>query len=218
MKIGEAGEAFFVFEADGSIPDDLVTSPLLEATQPGQSNADTQRIGRFGAKEDSKGAGSPGKTEEMSAASQEPDFLDLNASSQDDTTKPESSSEQQPIPSTALPSKVEGSSPSLLARTAHLGKAVLSAAVETEKSQRDKLKDLSLKHAFVETEKDTREFIQDQANAARNLSGLSTEEPPVASDKGDEALPDGGMDKGQPPDVEYTDSKQCCWILSKILF
>ncbi|KAI9429802.1 lipin, N-terminal conserved region-domain-containing protein [Lactarius indigo] len=33
MKIGEAGEAFFVFETDGDVPDDLITSPLLEPTQ-----------------------------------------------------------------------------------------------------------------------------------------------------------------------------------------
>jgi len=33
MKIGDAGEAFFVFEADQDVPEDLITSPLLEATQ-----------------------------------------------------------------------------------------------------------------------------------------------------------------------------------------
>lgn len=32
MKIGDAGEAFFVFETDEDIPDDLATSPLLTAT------------------------------------------------------------------------------------------------------------------------------------------------------------------------------------------
>lgn len=32
MKIGDAGEAFFLFEADQDVPEDLITSPLLEAT------------------------------------------------------------------------------------------------------------------------------------------------------------------------------------------
>jgi hypothetical protein len=34
MKIGEAGEAFFVFETDSDVPDELITSPLLQPTQP----------------------------------------------------------------------------------------------------------------------------------------------------------------------------------------
>lgn len=33
MKIGEAGEAFFIFETEEDIPEDLMTSPLLEATR-----------------------------------------------------------------------------------------------------------------------------------------------------------------------------------------
>lgn len=33
MKIGEAGEAFFVLETDEDVPEDLLTSPLLEATK-----------------------------------------------------------------------------------------------------------------------------------------------------------------------------------------
>jgi phosphatidate phosphatase PAH1 len=28
MKVGETGEAFFVFETDGNVPEDLQTSPL----------------------------------------------------------------------------------------------------------------------------------------------------------------------------------------------
>lgn len=56
MKIGEAGEAFFVFETDDdNIPEDLITSPLLEATQPGHSNLDVA-TGRFGSKEDEGGS------------------------------------------------------------------------------------------------------------------------------------------------------------------
>lgn len=52
MKIGEAGEAFFVFETDEDVPADLITSPILEATNPSAPN-DTQleqqqHTGRFG--------------------------------------------------------------------------------------------------------------------------------------------------------------------------
>ncbi|KAL5487690.1 NED1 [Sanghuangporus weigelae] len=49
MKIGDAGEAFFVFETDSDVPEDLITSPLLEATRPDQSSAHVG-AGRFGAK------------------------------------------------------------------------------------------------------------------------------------------------------------------------
>lgn len=199
MKIGEAGEAFFVFEADGDVPDDLVTSPLLEATQPGQSNADAQRVGRFGAQEETKGADGLDK----SAASQEPDFLDLNASPQDDTSKSDAVTQQSVASEPSLP--IAESSPnissSLLDRTAQLGKAVLDAAVETEKSQKDRLEDETLKHAFLETGKDAQVFIQDTASAVQN----SISQAPVA--KGDEALPDSDVDKGRPPDVQYTESK-----------
>ena len=74
MKIGDAGEAFFVFETDEDIPDNIATSPLLEATRPGQSNAaQVQHTGRFGAKEEASRASS--QTQDI----QEPDFLDLNA-------------------------------------------------------------------------------------------------------------------------------------------
>ncbi|KAF9031796.1 LNS2-domain-containing protein [Hymenopellis radicata] len=54
MKIGEAGEAFFVFETDDDVPDDLITSPLLQATEDNEE-AKTDKV--------------------------EPDFLDLDASS-----------------------------------------------------------------------------------------------------------------------------------------
>ena len=50
MKIGDAGEAFFVFETEGEIPEDLITSPILEPTQPTAN--DDVATGRFGAKEE----------------------------------------------------------------------------------------------------------------------------------------------------------------------
>jgi len=33
MKVGEAGEAFFVLETDDDVPEEYLTSPLLEATK-----------------------------------------------------------------------------------------------------------------------------------------------------------------------------------------
>lgn len=33
MKVGEAGEAFFVVETEEEVSDDLLTSPLLAATE-----------------------------------------------------------------------------------------------------------------------------------------------------------------------------------------
>jgi phosphatidate phosphatase PAH1 len=51
MKIGEAGEAFFVFETEEDVPEDLMTSPILQATTPQPASGATQHVGRFGAKD-----------------------------------------------------------------------------------------------------------------------------------------------------------------------
>lgn len=76
MKIGDAGEAFFVFETEEDIPEDLVTSPLLSpAPELGELQSDFER-GRSGAK-----LGGEGKQSDLSLQMQEPEFLDLNASS-----------------------------------------------------------------------------------------------------------------------------------------
>ena len=48
MKVGDAGEAFFVFETDDDdVPADLITSPILEAVKDGLANGNAQR-GRVG--------------------------------------------------------------------------------------------------------------------------------------------------------------------------
>ena len=52
MKIGDAGEAFFVFETEGDVPEDLITSPLLEATKSEAEGGEPIAVGRFGAKDD----------------------------------------------------------------------------------------------------------------------------------------------------------------------
>ncbi|PCH40827.1 LNS2-domain-containing protein [Wolfiporia cocos MD-104 SS10] len=183
MKIGEAGEAFFVFETDEDIPDNLVTSPLLQATKPGQSNADVQRTGRFGAKID---ADSGPDTASAAPAAQEPDFLDLNAAAD----------EGEPQRLYTQADQDDAANPSLLTRTAQLGKAVIGAAVETERAEKDKLKDKTVKEAIEQVEQDQEAFLKDKA-AAGGQSAAS-----LAS-KGDEALPQAQSVQG--PDVVYTD-------------
>jgi phosphatidate phosphatase LPIN len=75
MKIGEAGEAFFVFETDSDVPDDLITSPLLEPTEVAPTDPVSLGVfGRFGARDHGDGFTDAG-------IGQEPDFLDLNAPS-----------------------------------------------------------------------------------------------------------------------------------------
>jgi hypothetical protein len=75
MKVGEAGEAFFVFETDSDVPDDLITSPLLEPTQPVSPNPPPAGdFGRFGTRNRSGDFIDDG-------IGQEPDFLDLNSPS-----------------------------------------------------------------------------------------------------------------------------------------
>jgi len=75
MKVGEAGEAFFVFETDSDVPDDLITSPLLEPTQLVLSDPPPAGdFGRFGTRNRSGDF----TDDELG---QEPDFLDLNAPS-----------------------------------------------------------------------------------------------------------------------------------------
>ncbi|KAH9001995.1 LNS2-domain-containing protein [Lactarius hatsudake] len=97
MKIGEAGEAFFVFETEGDVPDDLITSPLLEPTQPVSLEPPPQEdIGRFGARE----------REGLSDDGQEPDFLDLDAPS----TSPPRTVSKSPVSSSVSVSSMDTSS------------------------------------------------------------------------------------------------------------
>jgi phosphatidate phosphatase LPIN len=130
MKIGEAGEAFFVFETEDDIPDDLITSPLLEATRLAESAEADIPTGRFGSKQD-KRKGQDGDAEaNVSEEAQEPDFLDLDAAPKDypsslPSTLPQEKSPQGPVlePSDSLPSlppspTLSGVTPSsLLTRT-----------------------------------------------------------------------------------------------------
>jgi phosphatidate phosphatase LPIN len=64
MKIGQAGEAFFVFETEDDVPADLITSPILRPTKPDEAkDKDVYRDVAAAAAGDA----------------QEPEFLDLDA-------------------------------------------------------------------------------------------------------------------------------------------
>jgi phosphatidate phosphatase LPIN len=94
MKIGEAGEAFFVFETDEDVPDDLITSPILHPTRPDEvaqndAGVPSERLDATQGPDNEQNAESeqelrthlngedevPRKDSDI----QEPEFLDLNA-------------------------------------------------------------------------------------------------------------------------------------------
>lgn len=77
MKLGEGGEAFFVFETADTIPQSLQTSPLASPASSPPLAPERGRSGSIG-------------------SLQEPDFLELNAGT---TIKPKSTSPLRPGPS-----------------------------------------------------------------------------------------------------------------------
>ncbi|KAJ7682441.1 LNS2-domain-containing protein [Mycena polygramma] len=91
MKIGEAGEAFFVFETDDDVPEDLITSPILQPTRPDEGK--DIPTDRFGARQDRgepENRVHPADAAETPEATDtpvdEPEFLDLNAGSNSPST------------------------------------------------------------------------------------------------------------------------------------
>jgi len=87
MKIGEAGEAFFVFETEDDVPEDLITSPVLKPTSsevpPEGSGEDAITPGRFGARDD------------QPSPDEEPDYFELDANPEENAAA--SSSHTHPI-------------------------------------------------------------------------------------------------------------------------
>ncbi|KAH8118653.1 LNS2-domain-containing protein [Phellopilus nigrolimitatus] len=206
MKIGDAGEAFFVFETDGDVPDELITSPLLEATQPGQSNVDVT-AGRFGAREEAGGEEPDSMSPEKPLG--EPEPLDLNSPSESANESPQPSGLSLSRPTSNLPTSMPSLSSSpgqsssnaevlkpsnIVGGAAHLGKAIVRAAVETERDKQLRM--------------------HDKVAAARNITdhaydGMSDQlarmtDRKEADEKGDEALPDVEKGEGEPPTIAYT--------------
>ncbi|KIJ69762.1 hypothetical protein HYDPIDRAFT_164049 [Hydnomerulius pinastri MD-312] len=77
MKIGDAGEAFFVFETEEDIPEDLVTSPLLTATRTTPQDEIPPVV------LNTKSPETPPAETKMP----EPEFLDLDATPRDRVSK-----------------------------------------------------------------------------------------------------------------------------------
>ncbi|PFH51330.1 hypothetical protein AMATHDRAFT_59413 [Amanita thiersii Skay4041] len=90
MKIGEAGEAFFVFETDENVPDDLITSPILKPTgEVDENDAAVDSKDTGGTSQDNGLDLEPGR--HRLRVTSEPEFLDLDAlptSVSDKTPKP----------------------------------------------------------------------------------------------------------------------------------
>ena len=182
MKIGEAGEAFFVFETDDEIPDNLVTSPILEATKPGQSNAQTRETGRFGA-----GPASP-TVKDSAGSSQEPEFLDLDA------TGDSPSGENAPSSSSGSgdPSRSQDRTPTgpdIITKTAQLGKAMMGIAKETENAEEDKHRDRTVLENLQQAEKDNRQFLKQSAIAAKRR--LASVDFPTMDERAGVVFPEG---------------------------
>ncbi|TFY54890.1 hypothetical protein EVG20_g9528, partial [Dentipellis fragilis] len=189
MKIGDAGEAFFIFETEGDVPDDLITSPLLQPTQP--VPAALEDTGRFGAKE-----------------APEPEFLDLNASAGAEPGPPaeveeETKAEPQapPAPSAIALAKPgsepaneeesEGERDTLLGRTANFGKAVVKAVVEHEREKQAQLADR------IEAAENVASSMMDRSAAWKN----GTTQNGIPEDTGDEALPQVREEDIRIPDI-----------------
>ncbi len=202
MKIGDAGEAFFVFETDEDVPEDIVTSPLLEATKPGEANTEVERTGRFGAKVDSEASISSGQ--QVEDASQEPDFLDLDATGKVEETVTSTSS---PAPGSTAPdarigdTPADNHAPTFLERTAEFGKTALAVVHEVEKAGQDKLRDMSIKDAVKAMQEEERTIFQDGVTAMTNFSAAPT--ATSNPDKGDEALPHTESSQEKTPEVTY---------------
>lgn len=95
MKIGEAGEAFFVFETDEDVPADLITSPILQATIPGteenqdtvEESVNTEYLGPKPGKEESTQAHEDEALNKLGDEHIiEPDFLDLDGRPSEEDT------------------------------------------------------------------------------------------------------------------------------------
>lgn len=185
MKIGEAGEAFFIFETEADVPEDLITSPLLEATNPDKPTA-TAEGGRFGSHQaDDQSTADQG-------ASQEPEYFDLNAPSPEDRShsgpSTPTNSNSQPAPN-ALRQIAEAVRPAnFLGTSVGLGKAAVTAVVEATKEAQQKFNDEV--HAAANV-----------ADARRQSATLDSSAPHKA--KGDEALPDFDTEASRPSDLVY---------------
>ena len=125
MKIGEAGEAFFIFETAGDVPDELITSPLLEAIRSPEIQGQDAKAGQLGANDE--------KDQDMQNMEQlqqsEPDFLDLDAAP---ARFPSSQTGQTPGPEAEEDNEEDSS---LFDRAVSLGASIGNAVLEMERDE-----------------------------------------------------------------------------------
>jgi len=177
MKIGEAGEAFFVFETAGDVPDELITSPLLEATRSPEIQGQDAQTSRFGI-----GEGKDQGVENLGQLSQpEPDFLDLNAPSPLPTS---GQTDPTSIPQAEREDQKDAVSPSsLLDRATALGASIGNAILEKERDEYLKARERA--KAVYRTAQDIahhREADPDDISPSRQPESMSPE--PIYGDGG----------------------------------
>ncbi|KAG8852003.1 hypothetical protein FRB96_009019 [Tulasnella sp. 330] len=198
MKIGEAGEAFFVFETEEDVPQELMTSPLLGAQPDPEARRQHETAGRFGAPgSDSESISDAGDLSPDKMT--EPTFLDL-----DNPGEPTSSSPGLDTPPTSPEDPTSGPSagkfdmsssdqPGLVSQTANATVSIISAAPDMASAA---------KNAVVNAPSvalDQMKKMQDRVKSFEGLSGATQDE----MDPGDEVLKDFDRNAGQPPDVKY---------------
>jgi len=173
MKIGEAGEAFFVFETAGDVPDELITSPLLEATRSPDIQGRDVQTGRFAASE-----GKDQDAEDFGPSPQsEPDFLDLNAPS-----PPSASGQAEPTPYAEKEDQEDAVSPSsLLDRAAALGTSIGNALLEKERDEYLKAKERT-KAAYQTAQDIARHRTTDSDDVSPSQQSESIPSEPIYND------------------------------------
>lgn len=129
MKIGEAGEAFFIFETAGDVPDELITSPLLEAIHSPEIQGQDAQAGELGA----HGGGDQDVQNVGQLQQSEPDFLDLDASPMH---PPSGQTDQTSVPEAEGENEENAVSPSsLFDRAIALGTSIGNAVLEKERDE-----------------------------------------------------------------------------------
>ncbi|KZO98164.1 LNS2-domain-containing protein, partial [Calocera viscosa TUFC12733] len=110
MKIGEAGEAFFVCETDEDVPQELQTSPIIHASEPLQQVNEEPKTDRFGAKAREEGMK---EVEQMEGT--DPPFLDLNNEAPPEAHSPSLPSTSRPT----TPTSRSSTPPTSLSASSH---------------------------------------------------------------------------------------------------
>jgi phosphatidate phosphatase LPIN len=187
MKIGDAGEAFFVLETDAEVPDDLLTSPVLEATRPGAKveHASDVPAGRFGAKDTAEDA------------AQEPEYFELDAPASDNTATTPGVVTPTATRSQHSFSQAAASTSTVASTLANVFDAVRPVNIAGAAK--------AVAHAVVETEQEEMDRLRDRMEAAAHVATHLREPDPFSSMK-DEMLPNMDMD-GKEPEVVYRNGK-----------